>query len=151
MRSTIEARSTFFSILMRSIFSIFTFVKDETFKGLDDKFVPSKKSPVGIWDIITPWRITVDVETRRITIKKRNWYLIGSREDTFAFRSVKQVNVVNHLFGADMGIRLISGRASVYSIDKSSARQIKDMLLDPKWTKNDRDVAIDVSDDNDDI
>jgi hypothetical protein len=52
--------------------------------------------------------------------------------------------VRNHLFGADLGIRLFAGFAIVYSIPKSDAKKIKEILMNTDWNLHDSDVTIDV-------
>lgn len=145
MENTIEAKSSIISLFFRSFFGLFGLVSNAILSDLleGDKLM-KRKSPVGFWDIITPWRISVDINNRRVTITKRNWYLIGVREDTYAFRSVRHISVRNHVFGADLGIRLFTGFGIAYSLPKSKAKQIKDLLMNTDWNLHDSDVMIDV-------
>lgn len=48
----------------------------------------SNQSPVGFTDLIRPWYIIIDTDKRHITVKKRNWYLIGFDEQTYQFNTV---------------------------------------------------------------
>jgi hypothetical protein len=145
MENRIKSKSSIISVFFRSFFGLFGLASNAILSDLleGDKLM-KRKSPVGFWDIITPWRISADINNRRITITKRNWYLIGTREDTYAFRSIRHISVRNHLFGADLGIRLFAGFAIVYSIPKSDAKKIKEILMNTDWNLHDSDVTIDV-------
>ena len=103
MENRIKSKSSIISVFFRSFFGLFGLASNAILSDLleGDKLM-KRKSPVGFWDIITPWRISADINNRRITITKRNWYLIGTREDTYAFRSIRHISVRNHLFGADL-------------------------------------------------
>jgi hypothetical protein len=81
------------------------------------------------WSIITPWKAEIDMNRKRVTILKRNWYLINVDEETFQFSSVRHITIDKFLFGADIHIRMYSGNASIYAISKKSAKQIKELLL----------------------
>ena len=152
MENIIEGKSTFISILTRSIWgllgqaSYFTsdmLLEDEP-NEKKTKMRNKGKSPVGFWSIFTPWHIVIDINKKQITIRKRNWYLFTVQEDVYAFKSVRHVSIQNYLFGADIGIRLFAGTAIVYSISKGKSKQIRDILLNPEWNKTDADVIIDV-------
>ncbi len=144
METVIEAKSTFMGIFSRAFFRIFGLAKDEMLKEVLDGKMRSEKSPVGFWDIITPWHISVDTKNKRITVTKRNWYLLSKNEDVFAFKSVRHVSVKNHVFGADLGIKMYVGHALVYSISKSDAKKIREILMNVDWNKQDTDVLIDM-------
>jgi len=145
MENIIKAKSSIISVFFRSFFGLFGLASNVILSDLmDGDKLMKRKSPVGFWDIVTPWRISADIDNRRVTITKRNWYLIGIREDTYAFRSVRHISVRNHLFGADLGIRLFTGFAIAYSIPKSDAKQIKEILMNTNWNLHDSDVMIDV-------
>lgn len=82
------------------------------------------------WGLLTPWKIEIDLDRKRVHITKRNWYLISKNEDTFQFSSVRHVKIDKSLFGADLHIRMYAGSASVFGISKNAAKKIRDMLLD---------------------
>lgn len=90
------------------------------------------------WNLLTPWRIDVDIEKSRVHIEKKNWYLIGKDEETFQFTSVRRVKIDRSLFGADLHIRMYAGSASVFGISKRSAKAIATMLLDVQATRERR-------------
>jgi hypothetical protein len=144
MQNVIEAKSTLVSVLSRSLWSLFGKATNTVLQDLADGKVMSSSTPVGFWNIITPYRITVDVNKRQIVISKRNWYLISKEEDTYTFKSVRHVAVKNYVFGADLGIKMYSGTAIVYSISKEKAKLIKNVLLNSEWNKTDVDVIIDI-------
>lgn len=160
MANIIEAKSTFMSVFTRSIWGMFGKATDMVDNFVAENSVDNprskkeskeirqerelKKSPVGFWNLITRWHIIIDLNNKLITIKKRNWYLIGHQEDVYAFKSVRHVQVKNHLFGADIGIRMFSGNAIAYSISKSKASEIRKILLNPEWNKMDADVVVDI-------
>lgn len=81
------------------------------------------------WDIITPWKAEINISSKRVTILKRNWYLINVDEETFQFSSVRHITIDNFLFGADIHIKMYSGTASIYCIRKKDAKRIKEMLF----------------------
>ncbi len=146
MANIIKAKSTFLSVFTRSIWSLLGQATDLVLEDIAEKKGRGKaKSPVGFWNIVTPWHIIADIDNKRITIRKRNWYLISSQEDVYAFKSVRHVSTRNYIFGADIGIRLFAGTAVAYSISKSKAKEIRDILLNPEWNKSDADVVIDVN------
>lgn len=81
-------------------------------------------------DILTPWKIIINFQTETITIKKRNWYLIGTNEEIHAFKFIRRIYIDQHFFGADIDISLFGGGAKVYCLKKSSANEIKEILID---------------------
>lgn len=81
------------------------------------------------WDIITPWKAEIDILKKRVTILKRNWYLINVDEETFQFSNVRHITIDKFLFGADIHIKMYSGTASIFCISKKDAKTIKEMLL----------------------
>lgn len=42
--------------------------------------------------VLNPWNIMVDLEALTLTVKKRNWFLIGFDTDIFAFKYVRRIN-----------------------------------------------------------
>lgn len=94
--------------------------------------------------ILRPWHLHVDLEKMHLTVRRRNWHLISFDEDTYAFKSVRNVKVNNHLFGADLSIKVYAGEAKVYYIPKNEAKKIKNFLLSRDWNKRDADVIVDI-------
>lgn len=85
--------------------------------------------------IVNPWTIIVDTDDEAITVKKRNWHLIGKDEQILAFRFIRNIKIDQHMFGADIHIKIIGGTISAYCIRKSDAKQIKEILMDYNLTK----------------
>lgn len=79
--------------------------------------------------ILNPWHIEVNLDELYIKVKKRNWFLIGFDDQVYPFKYIRNINTNTHLFGADITIRVIGGKAEVLSIPKSSTRKIKEMLI----------------------
>ena len=77
----------------------------------------------------TPWRIVVDTDAETITVRKRNFILIGVDEEVFSFRFVRRITIDEHLIGADLEIKVVGGTARVYCLSKRDCKQIKQMLL----------------------
>lgn len=157
----ISAKSTISSILMRSIWNWFTFLfkagfsfiglflseseKESNYHNKDIKSFKKERKfiPVGFTDLLRPWYIQIDFEKRLIELKKRNWFLIGFNHQSFQVKSVRNVHVDNHLFGADISIQVYAGKAVAYSISKSKAKTIKNLLLNNDWLKpGEIDIAI---------
>ncbi|WP_196894033.1 hypothetical protein [Aureivirga marina] len=95
--------------------------------------------------ILRPWRITVDTEKKLLTVKRRNWHLFSHDEETHAFRSIRNVKIDTHLFGADLSIRVYAGKAEVFYLRKKKAKYIKELLLENDWNLSDADIFVDVN------
>lgn len=81
--------------------------------------------------LLNPWTIILDFDSQRIIIKQRNWYFIGTDEETFNFTKIRNIKVDQHLFGADLSIRILgSGTAECLSLPKKDANKIKELLVD---------------------
>jgi hypothetical protein len=94
--------------------------------------------------ILRPWHIHVDTDRKLLTVKRRNWHFISFDEQTHAFKSVRNVKIDTHIFGADLSIKVYAGEAKVYYIPKRVAKQIKNLLLSKDWHKKDADILIDM-------
>ncbi len=79
--------------------------------------------------ILIPWRISVDTINQTITIEQRNWYLIGKDTTTMAFRFIRNVEINEHIFGADITVKVLGNTVTAYYISKSAAKNIKDILI----------------------
>jgi hypothetical protein len=162
----IETKSTIISILTVALWSWLTFLFRMVFRAVFHSSPESRKQetkwnktgeqdwkkqkllPVGFTDLIRPWHIKVDTEKRIIEIQKRNWFLIGKDEQTFQFRTVRNVYINNHLFGADILIQVYAGKAKVNCISKKKAKDIKELLLSKDWSKpGSVDILIDTESD----
>lgn len=80
-------------------------------------------------DVLTPYRIIIDFEQQTITVKKRNWHLIGSKIDIYAFRFIRHIQIEEHIFGADIQISIMGGSANVACLTKRNAEEIKRLLM----------------------
>ncbi|MFW5804727.1 MAG: hypothetical protein ACOCWG_05810 [bacterium] len=78
---------------------------------------------------LNPWHIILDLEKLTITIKKRNWFLIGFDTQTYAFRFIRNVVVDTHLFGADISIKVMGGKIEAFCISKRIAKRIEEILV----------------------
>jgi hypothetical protein len=82
-----------------------------------------------IINAFTPWRIVVDTDAETITVRKRNFILIGVDEEVFSFRFVRRITIDEHLIGADLEIKVVGGTARVYCLSKRDCQRIKKMLM----------------------
>jgi hypothetical protein len=94
--------------------------------------------------ILRKWHILIDTKRMLITVKRRNWHFISFDEETYAFKSVRNVKVDTHLFGADLSIKVYAGEAKVLYISKRKAKKIRNLLLSNDWNKKDADIIIDL-------
>ncbi len=85
--------------------------------------------------IVNPWVITVDTDSESITVRKRNWHLIGKDEETLSFRFIRKITIDQHLIGADIHIKIMGGTISALCLNKSDAKKIKQILMDYNLTK----------------
>ena len=85
---------------------------------------------------ITPWRIIIDTVEQTITVSKRNKFLIGTDEDTVAFRVIRRVDIHAHLIGADITIQAVGGKLTARSMAKSDCRRIKQILMEHNKKSN---------------
>jgi len=81
-----------------------------------------------ITHVLNPWVIFVDIEEGAITVRKKNWFLIGTDEQYIAFRFIRNITRDEHLFGADLFIKAIGGNVKAFCLPKKDAKQIRDIL-----------------------
>lgn len=91
---------------------------------------------------LTPWRIIVDTDAETITVRKRNFILIGVDEEVHSFRFVRRITIDEHLIGADLEIKVVGGTAKVYCLSKKDCKQIKQMLISYNINKKGKGVVI---------
>ena len=60
--------------------------------------------------------IVVDTDEQTITVRKRNWFLIGKHEHVIAFRFIRSIKIDDHLLGTDIHIKVIGGTSNACSI-----------------------------------
>lgn len=80
--------------------------------------------------ILNPWILKLDLNEQSLTVEKRNWYLIGKDRNTIAFRFVRSVKVNEHLFGADVVIRVVGGTIEAKYLKKREVRRLKQVLME---------------------
>lgn len=90
--------------------------------------------------IANPWKIIVDTDEETITVSKRNWFLVGKDTQILAFRFIRSININQHLIGADIHIKVVGGKASVFCISKIDANKIKELLLEYNMNKKGRGI-----------
>lgn len=90
--------------------------------------------------VANPWKIIVDTDEETITVYKRNWFLVGKDTQIIAFRFIRSININQHLIGADIHIKVVGGKASVFCISKSDANKIKELLLEYNMNKKGRGI-----------
>jgi len=91
--------------------------------------------------VVNPWHIIIDTDEETITVRKRNAILIGVDEQICAFRFIRSITIDQHLFGADIHIKVVGGLASAYCIPKSDAKEIKKILLEYNQTKKGKGIV----------
>ena len=89
---------------------------------------------------ITPWRIIIDTVEQTITVSKRNKFLIGTDEETLAFRFIRRVQIDEHLIGADITIQAVGGKLTARSMAKSDCRRIKQILMEQNQRSNTKSI-----------
>lgn len=89
---------------------------------------------------ITPWKVIIDTDEQTISVTKRNRILIGVDEDTIAFRFIRRVTIDQHVFGADITIKVVGGSITAYSLDKNDCKKIKEILMEFNRTRKGRGI-----------
>ena len=93
-------------------------------------------------DILTPWHIIIDTDEETITIRKRNYILIGVDEEVFSYRFIRHIKIDEHLIGADIEIKVSGGKAVAYCIPKRDCRRIKRIIVDYNKTRKGKGLII---------
>lgn len=93
-------------------------------------------------DFLTPWRIIINTDEETITVRKRNYILIGVDEDVFAFRYIRRLKIDEHIIGADIEIKVVGGKAVVFSLSKRDCMQIKRILIDYNQTRKGKAIIL---------
>ena len=89
---------------------------------------------------ITPWRLIIDTGEQTITVSKRNKFLIGTDEETLAFRFIRRVEINEHLIGADITIQAVGGKLTARSMAKSDCHRIKQILMEQNKRSNTKSI-----------
>lgn len=82
-----------------------------------------------ILDIITPWHISLDFINELITVKKRNYYLIGVDKKTIPLKNIRTISIDEHLFGANIFFKVYGGNTIIKCLSKKKAREIYNACL----------------------
>lgn len=90
--------------------------------------------------VANPWVIIIDTDNETITVRKANWYLIGEDQQILSFRFIRSIKVNQHIFGADVHIKVIGGTISAYCLSKYDVETIKNMLMQYNITKKGRSI-----------
>lgn len=80
--------------------------------------------------LLTPWKLTLDFVDETMEARQRNWFLVGYKTKSVSLRFIKNINIYEHLFGADIFIRTMGEDIIVKYIDKKEAEKIKTLLLE---------------------
>lgn len=78
--------------------------------------------------IINPWVLILNFENETISVEKRNWYFIGKDRNVIAFRFIRNINIDEHLFGADIFIKAIGGNVSAKYFPKRHLKKSQDLM-----------------------
>lgn len=81
------------------------------------------------WNAIIPWTVEVDAANNFITVRKRNWYLIGIDENKFRFTSVRHIEIDQRLFGTDMFIRMYGNSLTIPCLKRKAANRLRDLIM----------------------
>ena len=84
--------------------------------------------------VINTLGVIVDTDQETITLRKRNWHLIGVNEQVLAFKYIRDIKIDQHVFGADVQINTFNDSISISNIDKNDANKIRDILI--QFNKN---------------
>ncbi|RZK45358.1 MAG: hypothetical protein EOO61_00045 [Hymenobacter sp.] len=82
-----------------------------------------------LWDAFIPWTVEVDTDHHFITVRKRNWYLIGVDENKFKFNSVKHIEIDQRLFGTDMFVRMHGSSLNIPCLKRRAANELRDLIM----------------------
>lgn len=80
-------------------------------------------------DIWTPWVVLIDFEKDSLEVLKKNWYLIGVDKQIIPFKNIRKLTIDEHLFGADIQIKVYGGTINAKCLKKHSASEIRDAVL----------------------
>ncbi len=69
---------------------------------------------IKFYDFITPYHLSLNVEEKYITVKKRNWFLVGVDTKIFNFGQVRNILIDENLILADLKIKVYAGIIECY-------------------------------------
>lgn len=85
--------------------------------------------------ILTPWEIGIDFTREFISVRKRNWYLIGVNENIHSFRFIRSIEIKQRVFGADIYIKSMGNLSNAICLPKNDAEEIKNALIEYNQSK----------------
>ena len=77
-----------------------------------------------IIDLWTPWKVILDLNNNYLEVMKKNWYLIGVDSQIIPFKNIRKLDLNEHLFGADIRIKVYGGSIEAKCLTKKSALYI---------------------------
>jgi len=80
-------------------------------------------------DIWTPWIVILDLDNSHIEVLKKNWHLIGVDSQIIPFKNIRKLDINEHLFGADLKMKVYGGSIEAKCLTKKSALKIKESVL----------------------
>ena len=92
--------------------------------------------------VVNPWSLIIDTNEETITVSKRNRFLIGRDSQILAFKLIRSITIDEHLIGADIHIKVVGGKASVFCFSKSDVEELKEFLLKYNETKKGRGIIL---------
>jgi len=119
--------------IIRIIFRIVSmFFEDNKYKQADKQnelFKFKNKSRPNILKSITPWRLILDSNNNKITLKKRNWYFMGVNTQTFNFGKVRNVLNDEKAMTSDIHLQVYAGSVSGYYFPKKHAKMLGKLMI----------------------
>ncbi|MFC0344212.1 MULTISPECIES: hypothetical protein [Epilithonimonas] len=79
-------------------------------------------------DLLCPWKLIVDSQKKTITSEKRNWFLIGINKTTIPISNIRNITINEHIFGADIHIKIYGSSISTYFLPKKDVAEIRKIL-----------------------
>lgn len=79
--------------------------------------------------ILFPWCLILNLNDNTITLKKRNWYLIGINSQTIPINKIREIYINEHLIGSDIFIKIYASSISALYLSKKDSHKIKEILI----------------------
>lgn len=83
-----------------------------------------------LFDLLTPWVITIDFDNSTIEVLKRNWYLVGVDKHIVAFKYIRSIKINEMLIGASIEIKVTGSIVKAECLAKSDCKTITSLLLE---------------------
>lgn len=88
-------------------------------------------------DFLFPFSLELDSAKKTLTVRKRNWFVIGIDTKSFNFGQIRNVLVDEHLLTASLIIRVYAGKIECHWLSKADANKFKDALMATKGNVED--------------